>query len=359
MIGHPWRRVGALGVLQRHHQHIRTCAPHTARTFGTLTKRNSDALRILFCGSDAFSCASLAALHAEHRRNEELVESIEVMVQPGKRVGRGFTKLPRGTNLIVAVSFGLFVPPRILSSARYGGLNVHPSLLPHLRGPAPIHHAYLRGDPFTGVSLQTLDPRAFDHGTVLAQTPEPGIPIAPGQTFAQLRDELAARGAEMLVQGLRDRVHVPPHEVATGGEGAGGGGLVHAPKMSKADAEVRWAEWRAEDWRRRMSVFGAAWTRCAVAAAAGQEKKRVLFTKGGAADAVAGREEEEERTIRVFEEGAADGGREVRVRVDEASGTCYVEDAEGAWVAVERAKLEGEREKDAAAALRTLFRDVA
>jgi hypothetical protein len=37
---------------------------------------------------------------------------------------------PPGTNLIIAVSFGLFVPHRILSSAKYGGLNVHPSLLP-------------------------------------------------------------------------------------------------------------------------------------------------------------------------------------------------------------------------------------
>lgn len=39
-------------------------------------------------------------------------------------------QLPEATNLVIAVSFGLFVPPRILRSAKYGGLNVHPSLLP-------------------------------------------------------------------------------------------------------------------------------------------------------------------------------------------------------------------------------------
>lgn len=33
-------------------------------------------------------------------------------------------------NIVIAVSFGLFVPPRILNSVKYGGLNVHPSLLP-------------------------------------------------------------------------------------------------------------------------------------------------------------------------------------------------------------------------------------
>ena len=37
---------------------------------------------------------------------------------------------PRGINLIIAVSFGLLIPPRILQSAKHGGLNVHPSMLP-------------------------------------------------------------------------------------------------------------------------------------------------------------------------------------------------------------------------------------
>lgn len=69
------------------------------RSFGTappLRKGKSDALRILFCGSDAFSCESLKALHAEHRRNRELVERLEVMVVPPKRVGRGFKQVREG-----------------------------------------------------------------------------------------------------------------------------------------------------------------------------------------------------------------------------------------------------------------------
>jgi methionyl-tRNA formyltransferase len=41
-----------------------------------------------------------------------------------------FIKIPSDINLIIAVSFGLFVPPRILRQAKYGGLNVHPSFLP-------------------------------------------------------------------------------------------------------------------------------------------------------------------------------------------------------------------------------------
>ena len=54
-----------------------------------------------------------------------------------------YCQLPRpqdeSINLIIAVSFGLFVPPRILKSAEYGGLNVHPSLLPQLVLPMFSH----------------------------------------------------------------------------------------------------------------------------------------------------------------------------------------------------------------------------
>lgn len=50
----------------------------------------SDPLRVLFCGSDEFSCASLAALHDEHQQNRALIESIDVVVRPGKPMGRGY-----------------------------------------------------------------------------------------------------------------------------------------------------------------------------------------------------------------------------------------------------------------------------
>jgi hypothetical protein len=50
----------------------------------------SDPLHILFCGSDEFSCASLEALHHEHVYNPGLIQSISVVVRPGKRTGRGY-----------------------------------------------------------------------------------------------------------------------------------------------------------------------------------------------------------------------------------------------------------------------------
>lgn len=56
----------------------------------------SDPLRILFCGSDEFSCVSLSALHREHVRNRGLVEALDVMVLPAKPTGRGLRRLREG-----------------------------------------------------------------------------------------------------------------------------------------------------------------------------------------------------------------------------------------------------------------------
>lgn len=61
-----------------------------------ITARTSDPLRILFCGSDAFSCESLRALHREHERNAQLIESLDVMVLPPRRTGRGFKDISEG-----------------------------------------------------------------------------------------------------------------------------------------------------------------------------------------------------------------------------------------------------------------------
>jgi methionyl-tRNA formyltransferase len=55
-----------------------------------------DPLRILFCGSDEFSIASLKALHAEQLRAPQSIKSIDVVCRPGKRVGRGLKQVREG-----------------------------------------------------------------------------------------------------------------------------------------------------------------------------------------------------------------------------------------------------------------------
>ncbi|KAI0813335.1 formyl transferase [Xylaria sp. FL0064] len=260
------------------HQHehkIPTAFLHRGRRYSTITKKKSDPLHILFCGSDDFSCASLQALYDERVRNPDLIRSIEVLVRPGKRTGRGYKvvrdspvrslaqnlgleiherdsftgwSMPSKINLIIAVSFGLFVPRRILLTAKYGGLNLHPSLLPDLRGPAPLQHALLAGRAATGVSLQTLDPSAYDHGVVLAQTAPP-LRIPPScTTVAALQALVTPVATRMLIDGLRARLHVPPHKPVNNPERERNQAeLTYAPKITKGDRQITVSILQARD----------------------------------------------------------------------------------------------------------------
>ncbi|RDL37939.1 uncharacterized protein BP5553_05372 [Venustampulla echinocandica] len=176
-------------------------------------------------------------------------------------------------NLIIAVSFGLFIPPRILKAAEYGGLNVHPSLLPNFRGPAPLHHMIMAGEKTTGFTVQTLDHKSFDHGVILAQTPPPGLPIplADKCTYDDLLQFVKPRASDMLIQTLRDRAFVPPL-VETGGYKFED--LKHAPKITPEDRHVRWDEWDAATIYRRHRALQRLWNRVWVD---GKTEKRIIF----------------------------------------------------------------------------------
>ncbi|KAF4345441.1 methionyl-tRNA formyltransferase [Fusarium beomiforme] len=341
-------------------------------------RNSSDPLRILFCGSDEFSCASLKALHNEHDQSKKLIESLDVMVLPPKRMGRGFKtlrevpckllaedlglrihqretftrwNLPEGINLVIAVSFGLFVPPRILKSAKYGGLNVHPSLLPDLRGPAPIHHAILSGYEYTGISLQTLDERAFDHGIVLSQTPRPGISMPPGCTVQELTNLLAPIGAQMLVQGLRNGLHVPPRQnKGWKAEEISEEQVIHAHKVTKADGRVKWTEWTADEIVRRIRVFGSVWTH---AVNKKGETKRLIFQD---AEIISSNSVWEDEAKVQFVEGT--GGRIFESRVmDQGDGSCAIRALGNSVIHVRKIKEEGKPERTAMLALKGYIAD--
>ncbi|KAG5918388.1 hypothetical protein E4U53_004099, partial [Claviceps sorghi] len=262
--------------------------------------------------------------------------------------------LPPGTNLVVVVSFGLFVPSRILSSAKYGGVNVHPSLLPDLRGPAPIHHALLRGDTHMGISLQTLDPKAFDHGTILAQTGRPGLPIPPSASLQTVTREAAARGAEMLIQGLRDGLHVPPHRdagwKAADLQAQGIKTLQHAPKITKADGRID-PGWTADQFARRIRVLGSVWT--TAVHASGARKRILLLDAEPCADEPAS---PDDHRILVCEHADehAEHRHERRVRTAH-DGTCLIH-ARDSVLRVTRVKVDGKPEQMAAVALRGFLR---
>jgi methionyl-tRNA formyltransferase len=140
-------------------------------------------------------------------------------------------------DFLVVVAYGQILPDRILKIPRHGALNVHASLLPRYRGPAPIQWAIMRGETQTGVTTMLMD-RGVDTGDTLlrAQTP-----IHSHDTAATLHDRLAQMGGDLLVQtlaGICQGTVLPraqQHAHAT-----------YAPMLQKTHGRVEWHKPAAE-----------------------------------------------------------------------------------------------------------------
>jgi len=98
-----------------------------------------------------------------------------------------------GADAFVVASYGKIVPPALLDLVPIA-FNVHPSLLPLYRGATPLQSAIRDGRTETGVTIIAMD-AGMDTGDVLLQE---GTPIGPDETYGELHDRLAARGAELV-----------------------------------------------------------------------------------------------------------------------------------------------------------------
>ncbi|KAJ5678686.1 hypothetical protein N7462_006930 [Penicillium macrosclerotiorum] len=233
--------------------------------------KSYDPLRILFCGSDDFSIASLRALHAYHLKQPSRIASIDVVCRPGKRVGRGLKKIRE-------------VPIKEVASAL--SLPIHEiDTFTGFRGPAPLHHTLLAGRTTTGVTLQTLHHKNFDHGIIISQTPPPGfdIPNPESCTVPQLLDLVAPKGAQLLVDGIKNGLFVPPLRDAGWSSHESENPLIHAAKIKPEDRHVDWANWTLMDFNRCNRVLGSLWSKALVSTnhADGNpsfQQKRVILT---------------------------------------------------------------------------------
>lgn len=102
-----------------------------------------------------------------------------------------------GADAFVVASYGKIVPQALLDLVPVA-FNVHPSLLPLYRGATPLQSAIRDGREETGVTIIAMD-AGMDTGDVLLQE---RTPIGPAETYGELHDRLAARGAEMAVEAL-------------------------------------------------------------------------------------------------------------------------------------------------------------
>ncbi len=99
----------------------------------------------------------------------------------------------------VLVSYGKIIPQRVIDVfGPIGIINIHPSLLPRYRGPAPIEAAIVNGDKETGISIMQLT-LGMDEGPVFLQEP---VTLSGNETKPQLYKDFSERGASLLIQTL-------------------------------------------------------------------------------------------------------------------------------------------------------------
>lgn len=179
-------------------------------------------LRVAFFGSPAFAVPVLERLHAEH-------EVVAAVSQPDKPAGRGQQvqapavktlaqllgiavlqppglKEPAvqqqlrdlGAEVFVVAAYGRILPQAVLDIPPLGPWNVHGSLLPQLRGAAPIQWAIIRGARETGVSIMRME-AGLDTGPVAATA---RLDIGDEDTTATLSPRLSSLGADLMVATL-------------------------------------------------------------------------------------------------------------------------------------------------------------
>uniref|UniRef100_A0AAG5DWA2 Methionyl-tRNA formyltransferase, mitochondrial n=1 Tax=Anopheles atroparvus TaxID=41427 RepID=A0AAG5DWA2_ANOAO len=135
-------------------------------------------------------------------------------------------------DLGVVVSFGNLIPGAIIRSFDRGMLNVHASLLPKLRGAAPIVHAIANGDKQTGISIMRIKPKYFDVGDILLQSV---VNIPRDILMPQLHDQLAQIGASCLITCIEDIERYYHNLIRQDDSQA-----TYAPKIDHKFAEISW-----------------------------------------------------------------------------------------------------------------------
>lgn len=97
-------------------------------------------------------------------------------------------------DIIITCAYGQMIPEEILKIPQYGCINVHGSLLPKLRGGAPIHHAIINGEKETGITIMYMD-KKMDSGDIIAQEK---IEIMDEDTLDSLYKKMSELGARLL-----------------------------------------------------------------------------------------------------------------------------------------------------------------
>lgn len=231
-------------------------------------------MRVVFLGTPEFAVPSLEILF---NHSNQLCEVVGIITQPDRPAGRGHKLRPspvkvvaekhgvavfqpkkirsnpavfdflkdKHPDLIVVVAFGQILPIEFIDFPSLGTLNVHASLLPKYRGASPIVHVLLNGERETGVTIMKVD-EGIDTGDILSQMV---VPVSDNMTAGELEEVLAVQGSQLLLETLPGYVE---REMALSPQDNGKSS--YAPRISKDDAEIDWAQ-SAEIVHNRIRAF--------------------------------------------------------------------------------------------------------
>lgn len=101
-------------------------------------------------------------------------------------------------DIIITCAYGQIIPSELLDFPKYGCINVHGSLLPKLRGGAPIHHAIINGDKVTGITIMYMD-KKMDAGDIIKSRE---VQILDTDNLDSLYNKMSYVGADLLIETL-------------------------------------------------------------------------------------------------------------------------------------------------------------
>ena len=178
------------------------------------------AIRVVFMGTPDFSVPVLKGLIENYQvvgvvsqpdrkvgRHQEVeftpikkvaVDNNILVLQPEKIRQDYMSVLELKPDIIVTCAYGQIIPKELLDYPKYGCINVHASLLPKLRGGAPIHHAIIDGYKKTGITIMYMD-EAMDSGDIISQRE---TEISDIDTLESLHDRLSEMGRDLLLDTL-------------------------------------------------------------------------------------------------------------------------------------------------------------
>lgn len=151
---------------------------------------------------------------------KKLAQENNIEVYQPQKIKESYEKITNlNPDIIITCAYGQIIPEAILNYPKYGCINVHGSLLPKLRGGAPIHHAIINGDKETGITIMYMD-KLMDSGDIISQAK---LPILENDNLDIVYEKMSHLGANLLIEtlpsiikGTNNRIKQNENEVTFG-----------------------------------------------------------------------------------------------------------------------------------------------